>query len=49
MGHESVQITFDRSGRLRPGNEADAASLLHRDLSDADGYPASELALPSKW
>jgi integrase len=28
MGHASIQITFDRYGRLMPGNEAEAARLL---------------------
>jgi hypothetical protein len=31
MGHSSIQVTYDKSGHLTPGNEEQAAGLL-------DGY-----------
>ncbi len=33
MGHASVQITFDRYGRLMPGSESEAAGLLDAYLA----------------
>ncbi len=34
MGHASVQITFDRYGRLMPGSESEAAGLLDAYLPE---------------
>jgi integrase len=36
LGHSSIQITFDRYGRLMPGNEQEAAGLLDAFLQRAD-------------
>lgn len=36
MGHASVSTTFDRYGKLMPGNEDEAAALLDRFLERAD-------------
>ena len=35
MGHASITITLDRYGHLLPGNEAHAANLLERWLTQA--------------
>jgi integrase len=43
MGHASVTITYDRYGHLMPGNESEAAALLHAYLKNATS-PASASA-----
>jgi integrase len=35
-GHSSIQITYDRYGRLMPGNEDEAAALLDAYLERAN-------------
>jgi len=35
MGHSSIQVTFDKYGHLMPGNEDQAAGLLHAYLERA--------------
>jgi hypothetical protein len=43
MGHNSIRITYERHGRLMPGNEEEAAGLLDAYLSrTVDQARASE-------
>jgi integrase len=35
MGHSSIQVTFDKYGHLMPGNEDEAAELLHGYLEQS--------------
>jgi hypothetical protein len=37
MGHSSIRITYDRYGRLMPGNEEEAAGLLDTYLGRTVG------------
>lgn len=37
MGHSSIAITYDRYGKLMPGNEAEAADLLDTYLQEQTG------------
>jgi len=42
MGHASIQTTYDLSGKLMPGSEAEAAALVDAYLTRA--YTAGRLA-----
>ncbi len=39
MGHSNIGITFDRYGHLMPGNEEEAAGLLHAYLERSERAP----------
>lgn len=41
MGDANISITLDRYGHLRPGNEAEAATLLDAYLDHAKSVEAS--------
>jgi integrase len=42
MGHASITITLDRYGHLLPGNEHQAATMLHHYLTATEA-PSSQI------